>query len=510
MSSSFLIPVLPTQEIKRWENYTINFKPISSIDMMEKAANSFCDWFQSYFNPNNYNLVVLCGNGNNGGDGFAIARILCTKGFEATIFYDKSSQKRSNENNINLKKLPNIDLLTIKDFNEFDSKYLNEQTIIIDAIFGIGLDRPLQDEWLVLIKKINNQLLRHLTISLDIPSGMHSDAKEIWPCIIADITFTFETPKLALLIPETGQYSYQFIIGDIGLLPSFIQQVKPDSFLLTTNYVKSVMKLKSKFAHKGISGKLFQYCGSTQTPGAAILSAKAAYSIGAGYVFCHSIDMLVYNIIAGNPELLPIKRLGKLKEANACLVGCGIGVNKRSKQVFSTMLKKINCNLIIDADGLNILADHTALWEIVPKNTIITPHPKEFDRLFGAHSSTLDRIQTQKRVSSEKQIIIVLKGAHTTITDTNGNIYFNNTGNPGLAKAGSGDVLSGIIGGLLAQRYDPINAAIIGVYVHGKAAEEISNQQHQWSMSPLDLIESVSLALNGIFPIKNFKPHEQI
>jgi len=505
MNSSFLIPLLPIETIRSWESYTIKMDSITSYDLMERAANSFCTWYTEHFPSMQSKIVVICGDGNNGGDGLAISRVLSNKGYQVTVVYDHITEKKSSDNRTNIQKLPKkIDLIKV-DIRDFDFTTIQVNTIIIDSIFGTGLNRPVEGNWLEIIQKINIASQKQLVISVDIPSGLPSDTIENWECIQAAITFTFETPKLTLLLPETGKNSGDIVIRSIGLSPKYLLDIDQKQLFITKNHIKNRLKRKNKFAHKGTSGKMLQFCGSDETPGAAILSAKAAYRMGVGYVYNFNPDKSQGSLYVSLPEILPLVSLKKISSIKSCLIGCGIGVSKTSKQNLIKLLEKRFSSYIIDADALNILATNHSIWEMIPKSSILTPHPLEFDRLFGKHDDTLARIKTQIKVSIERNVIIILKGAHTTISDTEGNIYFNNSGNPGLAKAGSGDVLSGMIGALLAQGYDPLDAALIGVNLHGEAADQASEELHEWSINPSDTIDYISKALDNLHPVKRYK-----
>lgn len=501
MEESRLIPILPTKLIKSWDTYTINNLPISSIDLMERAANTFCSWFTNEYPDLSTKLIIVAGNGNNGGDGLAIARILNFLGYTVFLSTDTNLVNSSSDRALNFNRLPNNDGLTIYSLDqlyELIQSNMKGGTILIDAIFGTGISQPVREPWNSVVDKINKSKDNYTIISIDLPSGLPADSIAHWPCIEADLTFSFETPKLSLLCPENALYSKNFIYKTIGLLPQFLKTIEIDSYFINNSFASSKISKRNKFDHKGTNGAVFEYCGSSEMPGAAILSALSAFRSGAGYVYLYHPHINPSLILPLCPEAIVIPSAEIPSKANVLLAGCGIGNSDGARNSLEKLLDSCKIPIVLDADALNIMANHSKMLNTLPANTILTPHPGEFDRLFGKHNSQLERWKTQKAYSKSKGIIIVLKGAHTSISDTYGNIVFNSTGNPILAKAGSGDVLSGIIAAFIAQGSSPLDAALCGVYVHGLASDIAVKSVHERSLMASELTTYISEALKSI------------
>lgn len=500
MEEISLPPILPAKLIKSWDVYTINKIPISSIDLMERAARVFCTWFTTEYSDLNTKIIIVAGNGNNGGDGLAIARILIFSGYTVLLFIDTNSKNSSPDRTINLHRLPNNDGLvihSIDQLNEILESISVEGTIVIDAIFGTGISQPIRAPWDSVVSNLNKFKVKYKLISIDLPSGLPADTIAQWPCIEADLTFCFETPKLSLLCPENAPYSNGFVYESIGLEKEFLETIEVDRFFLNHAFVSGKLAKRNKFDHKGTNGAVFQYCGSTNMPGAAVLSVLSAFRSGAGYVYLFHPNIISSILLTICPEAIIIENADIPSKANVLLAGCGIGKSSDAIDSLKMLLDSCLLPIVLDADALNILAEHPNMLEALPSNTILTPHPGEFDRLFGKHNSNLDRWTTQKTYSKSKGFIIVLKGAHTSISDPCGNLYFNSTGNPILAKAGSGDVLSGIIAAFLAQGSSPLDAALCGVYIHGLAADIAAKSVHERSLMAAELTTYISDALKS-------------
>lgn len=501
MKNARLTPILPANLIKSWDAYTIKNTPISSTDLMEYAARVFCYWFSKEYTNLNTTIIIVAGDGNNGGDGLAIARILTYSGYSVKLFITANSNKYSEDRILNFERLPKNDGLSIHPIDQLQTKLKSlkqNDSILIDAIFGIGISEPVRAPWDSIITIINEYKEKYTIISVDLPSGLPADIVAHWPCVEADLTFSLEIPKLSLLCSENAYFSKAFVYKSIGLSPEYLDTIEVDQFYLSNTFIQSKINKRNKFDHKGSNGAVFQYCGSTDMPGAAVLSSLSAFRSGAGYVYLYHPNINPSFLLSSCPEAIVIQAADIPPRANVFLGGCGIGSSPVAIKTLKKLIYKCQIPMVLDADALNIIAEHPKILASLPENTIITPHPGEFDRLFGIHNSSLDRWQTQKAYSKSHGLIIVLKGAHTSISVPTGQLFFNSTGNPALAKAGSGDVLAGIIAAFMAQSSSPIDAALCGVFIHGLAADIALQSVHERSLMASELTTFISEALRSI------------
>lgn len=467
--------ILNKLQIQEADRQTIAKEPISSINLMERAAMACMNWIVERYD-HNQSFVFLCGTGSNGGDGLALFRLLIEKGYPCTLYEfqlgkNQQTDYTQNRNRIN-KNL--IHPLTVESLNQISPK-----DIFIDALVGTGLNRAITGKLKHIIQTLNQ--LPNGVLSIDIPSGLFSEFNTNNSCegiVQADHTLSFQMPKLAFLLPEKGGKVGSFYILDIELLPDFINNVKTPYFYLTPKKAKSLYQALKKFDHKGSNGHLLLIAGSKGKIGAAQLSAKAALRSGVGKLSVLTPQCgveILHNtlpeaMIEYNTGIKCISGYYGLKY-NTISIGPGLGTSNKTKDFLNSFFNESTSQMVIDADALNLIAAHPEWMNILPKNSILTPHPKEFERLVGTWKNEEEKLQRLIHFTQEHQIICVLKGAHTAIAFPDGNIWFNSSGNPGMATAGSGDVLTGIIGALLAKGYTPEQAALLGVYVHGRAAD---------------------------------------
>ena len=491
--------IINASQTRAVDQYTIKNNPISSIDLMENAANAFVQAFVRAFDQDELisrKIVVLCGTGNNGGDGFAVCRILKNKGINASAILVKFRETLSQDCLINKNRLENVktldESLPIPDFSHYD--------IIIDAILGSGLSAPVTGFVARVVEAINNA--EKDVYSIDVPSGLPCDSIAESDCIVHTAhVISFQRPKLSFFLPENSAYIKTWEAVDIGLNESFIQEQDSNLFLIDESISQHV-KQRQTHSHKGTYGHALLIAGSFGKMGAAILSAKACLRSGVGLLTC-LVPKCGYEIMQISvPESMcltddTMNTLSTLppeiKIYDSVGIGPGIGKDVLTSKMLEMLLKSNAHPLVLDADAINIISEHNELIEFLPKNTILTPHIKEFDRLAGHSRNTLDRLKKQQLFSTKHSAIIVLKGANTSISSPSGHLYFNTTGNPGMATAGSGDVLTGIIAGLLAQKYDPLSAAIISVYYHGKAGDQGVKYRSHNSLIASDIIEHLNV-----------------
>ncbi len=484
--------ILSTEQTRKADAYTIANEPIKSVDLMERASQAFVDWFTQKFN-NNKRVLIIAGTGNNGGDALAIARLLHKKNYQVQVFLASPQSQETEDYRHNLKRLPSgIHLLTQIEVN---------CDVIIDGIFGSGITRPITGELAVLIDKINGSGKE--IISIDIASGLSPDGTPMEGSIIKPtFTISFQLPKLAFMMPENDAYVGQWNLVDIGLDTTFIKSQKTRYHYLTKREAGYLVKPRLKFSYKGNFGHALIIGGSFGKIGANMLASKACLRAGAGLV-TSLLPTCGYDIMqTAIPEVMCLtsgkKHLTNLEidisTYSALGIGPGIGTNLETLSLLLALIKACKKPLVLDADALNLISQNPELIELVPKGSVLTPHVGEFNRLVGSSANSLERVKKQKTFSVEHKLIIVLKGAHTSIANVDGTVWFNSTGNPGMATAGSGDVLTGIITSLLAQGYNPFDAARLGVYLHGSAGDIASSELGEHSLIASDITERISSA----------------
>lgn len=488
--------IFTAEQIRNWDRFTILNEPVSSIQLMERASEALAGWISE--NCKNYRkFAVFCGSGNNGGDGFAVARILYLKGFDVDVFIKDSRSKFSEDGAVNFKKLRDFSGISVKEFKDMDQNNFDSKTIIIDALFGTGLSRNIEGEYKEIIDQLNER--SNIKISVDIPSGLFTDRISQEDAIVfkADYTLSFQSWKKAFLHPETGPYVGKVIILDIDLSKEYISQTETDDFVIDDAVIDNIFKPRSEFSHKGTYGKVTIAAGSYGKIGAAVLSTRSALKTGTGLTFTLAPDCGYEILQTSCPEAILIKGGENyidhfdIEKDTVAGIGPGLGTDAETQRVFLKFLKEYSKPLVLDADALNIIAQDEASLKLIPENSIITPHPKEFERLFGESDDSYQRLDLAKNKAKELRIYIVLKDHHTQVITPEGRVYYNITGNSGLAKGGSGDILTGIITSLAAQQYSEEQAAILGIWLHGKAADFAAEKHSRESMLPTDVINEL-------------------
>ena len=508
--------ILPVEKIREADAFTIENEPIDSVDLMERAASKVYEWFMKRCKTKEVSVKIFCGIGNNGGDGLALARMLYFSGIIPQVFVVRYSDKMSRDCEINFDRLKEETEVPMYDiFSEDDFPQIYDNDIIIDAIFGSGLNRPIEGFTAELIKYINNS--NAIKIAIDNPSGLilgtqnlrNSESQKSQPPIAnsqqpiakVDYTLSFQFPKLAFMFPEYDAFIGKWEVLDIKLHKDFIDNVETLNFFTTEDVVKPIIRKRTKFSHKGTYGHALLVAGSTGKTGAALLAAEACLRTGVGLLTTHLPKDALLPMQVYLPEAMTsidkssthCTEINDIIPYTAIGVGPGIGKNEDTVTLLKKIIQEATQPLVLDADALNIIADNPTWLSFLPDNTILTPHPKEFDRMFGMTNNSYERLELQRKMSVVHNIIIVQKGAHTAITFPNGTCFFNSTGNPGMATAGSGDVLTGMILSLLAQRYSPQEAALLGVYLHGKAGDMAAEKLGMESMIARDIIGNLEL-----------------
>ena len=495
--------IFPIEQIREADKFTVMHEPVASIDLMERAAKHCVNWIMEHFDLTT-GFKIVCGLGNNGGDGLAIARLLAEKNYTVEVFIINYSDKGSNDFNVNLERLKLISKVNIDEINSsipFQTAFTpGKNDVIIDSLFGSGLNRAVEGLVAQVIDVVNKSFCK--IISIDIPSGLYGDIlNDVNDKIIsADQTLTFQFPKLSFMFPENSNYIGEFTVLDIGLHPAFINQTQTKNYFTTKEDVKSFLKTRNKAAHKGNFGHAMLIAGSYGKMGAAVLSSKACINSGAGLLTVR-IPKCGYEILQTSiPEVMCetdtetnfITEAIRVEKYNAIGIGPGIGTEKETQNVVKMLIQSSSVPLVFDADAINCIAENKTWLSFIPANSIFTPHPKEFERLVGKAKNSIERLEQQREFSIKYNAYVVLKGAHTSISAPNGDIFFNSTGNPGMATAGSGDVLTGIITSLLAQGYNSKQACILGVYLHGLAGDFASHEKTEDSMIASDIINHLS------------------
>lgn len=499
--------VLTATKIREADAYTIEHEPIDSIDLMERAAEQLFRWISERYSIHE-NFLVFVGPGNNGGDGWALASMLWLAGHKSvTVYLLKISDNLSPDSQTNRSRLTKDTKVKVFEVqNKTDFPAIGNADIIIDGLFGSGLSRPLDNLSAELVSYLNGQNSQAV-ISIDIPSGLFSEnnkGNSLENGIHANYTLSFQVPKLAFFFPENDRCLGEWQLLPIGLHPDFLKSVSTPYYYTGFDDVWPRIQVRKKFSHKGSYGHALLIAGSYGMMGAAVLAARSAVRSGVGLLTTH-VPRLGVNILQTVvPEsLLSIDESDllftehpNLEGFSAIAIGPGINQKSNTRKGLLDLLKRVTQPLVIDADALNILSSLENWMELIPENSILTPHPKEFERLFGEYPDSYSRLEAQLSFSEKLKSVIVLKGANTCITVPEGEAYFNSTGNPGMAKGGCGDVLTGIILGLLAQGYSFSDAAIIGVYVHGMAGDMASGEMSETGAIPSDIVDNIGKAFN--------------
>ena len=470
--------IFSTKQIYDADKVTIENQQIKSEELMERAGTQVFDWLNARLKGSQKKIHVFCGLGNNGGDGLVVARHLQEHGYVVLIYIVQYSEKYSQDFLINLDRLKARNIAPIILDANADYPNIENEDIIVDALFGIGLNRD-PTEW---VKKLITYVNRTkaFIVSIDMPSGLFMDRVPTATTVIikANVVLSFQNPKLSFFLPQTGIYAEQWEVVDIGLDTEYLTTTETDYEFVGKNDVLPFYLPRKLFSHKGTYGHALIIGGSFGKIGAVILAAEACLMSGSGLVTAFLPSCGVIPIQTALPEIMVITDgndntiSGIVFDILPSAIGIGVGMGKEqlTQKAFAAFLKVNNAPLVIDADGLNILSEQPDLLQALPPRTILTPHPKELERLIGKWTDDFDKLQKAKAFSVQHNCILIIKGAYSvTIFENKG--YINSTGNPGMATAGSGDVLTGIITGLIAQGYGPLKAAIFGVYLHGRAGD---------------------------------------
>ncbi len=492
-----MLPVYAATDLKKWDHFTIDRLSVSSIELMEKAADACFVWIRTNLNKD-IRFVIFCGNGNNGGDGLVVARKLVEAGCQVYVIQYELTALPSMEYSHNLERLENLGFNGFMPWNYNNiGSILTDNTWFIDALVGYGLNREPDNALASAINLIN--YFKRPTISIDIPSGLYPDQAIHHECVHSDVTLTFQAPKLAQLVASSGKHCGQLVILDIGLSMEFMEEHPPLYWFLEHRDISVKHKPRSPFSYKNQFGHVLLCGGQQGMAGAIALAGHSAIRSGAGLTsLCSTEDnrIILQSLV---PEaMFCLFKDVEWSRYQVVALGPGMGQSANSIDVVSEAMIKAKGHLVLDADALNIISFHK-FQEKIPKGSVLTPHPGEFDKLFGSSLDDFDRIHKARKYSKELEIVLILKGRYTFIACPDGTAYFNPTGNPGLSKGGSGDVLCGMVAAFLAQGYDPVTASKIAVYVHGLSGDLCASQKALESIRPMDLIDAISNGLLQTF-----------
>ncbi len=501
------VKIFSKEQIYEGDRLTSEKQNITSTELMERAGVQIFNWLHIRMQGAPVPIHVFCGIGNNGGDGLVVARHLFTHGYNVKTYIVNCSDKRSKDFLVNYDRIKEATkewptMLTCRE--EFPQ--IHKDDVLIDAVFGIGLNRPV-DEWVT-------QLFMHFraseayTLSVDIASGAFTDKvvdnedSVVW----SNHTLSFQSPKIIFFLPETAKYAVQWEVLDIGIDKEFLFNTETEAILIGKHEVLPMYQPREKFSHKGTYGHALIIGGSYGKIGATLLACRAALSSGAGLVTAF-IPKCGYSILqTAFPETMVITDTNENIitdinfdiKPNVIGLGIGMGTDPKTVVALEKFLKSNKVPLVIDADGLNIISKKKSLLKLLPKESILTPHPNELERLVGKWKDDFDKLGKVKTFSKKHDVIVVIKGANT-ITVYDSKYYINTTGNPGLATAGTGDVLTGIITGIIAQGYDPLQATLFGVYLHGRSADIAIEDLGYQSLIASHVIEALGKAFIDLF-----------
>ncbi len=492
-------------QIKAWDTYTIEHEPVRSIDLMERAAEAVSNVITQRWDKD-IAVVVLAGPGNNGGDALAVARMLTEKGYSVDTYLFNTTGKLSDGCMHNMKLLQNTSRLKkfVEVTTNFEPPHLDQCTIVIDGLFGSGLNKPLSGGFASLVKYVNASPAT--VVSIDVPSGLMTEdnTENIRQNIIrADLTLTIQQRKLAMYLADNESCLGEIQVLDIELSQEFVRRTPSAYYLLEPDDIRNQLRPRSKFSHKGTMGHAMLFAGSYGMAGAAILAARAAMRSGAGKLTVHT--PLCNNDILQTavPEAILQHDRGETyytelvdtADYDAVALGPGLGQNEETAIALMSQIRRTQCPMVLDADALNILSQHRAWLTQLPRELILTPHPAEFDRLAGTTSNgSYDRLAKAREWAEKLGAYIVLKGHYTALCTPDGETIINPTGNAGMATAGSGDVLTGIITAMLARSYSRRTACMLGMYLHGLAGDIAAEKLGEESLIASDIIEMLPKA----------------
>ena len=500
--------IFTSTQIHELDRYTIENEPIPSLDLMERAAKALTQAITEMYSVTTP-VVVFAGPGNNGGDALAVARLMADKNYQVSVYLFNINGNLSPDCAANKQRLQENKRIRqfVEVIEEFNPPVLEANMLVVDGLFGSGLNKPLAGGFASLVKYINSSPAQ--VVAIDIPSGLMTEDNtyNVRANIVrADHTLTLQQVKLSFLFPENQQFVGNLRVLDIRLSEEGMRKLDSQYTIVEENDVRQLMLPRSPYAHKGQMGNALLIAGSYGMAGAAILAARACMRAGVGKVTVNSPKRNLPLLQVAVPEAIVQNSLEETyfaeavdtEDFNALGIGPGLGQSEQTAIAMIAQLRRTQCPIVVDADALNILANHRAWLQQLPQDIIMTPHPKELDRLEGHSADSYERLTKASNLAERLKGYIVLKGHHTAICCPGGHILFNSTGNAGMATAGSGDVLTGIITGLLARGYKPQDACIVGVYLHGLAGDIAAHELGEESLTASDIINCLPRAFKRL------------
>lgn len=499
-----MLKLLTAAQAKEVDAYTILKEPILAVDLMERASKAFVSFFINHFPDRNLTIAVYAGTGNNGGDGLAIARMLHQHGYRSlSVKIARFSRHISNEFEHNRQLLLHngvkvVEIIASSNFPE------EQAAILIDALLGSGLNKPLSAEFARLVAYLND--LKKTIVAVDVPAGFFTEGILDQEALVlkANLVITFQFPAINFLLPESASYMDSWEVVPIGLNEPFLRSLDSPYFWIEEMDIRQMIKRRLPFQHKGSFGHVLVIAGQERTMGAALLTAAASTYAGSGLTTACIPEKGTTALHTYMPEIMLIQRTANVvpeidwQKYQVIAIGPGLGIGPDAEALLSEVLHQFKQPLVLDADALNVLAVKPELWELLPINSVITPHVKEFDRLFGTHASWWSRLETIRHKALEKRIFIILKNRYSILATPEGHIYFNPTGNPAMATGGMGDVLTGIIASFLAQGYPSKEACHLALFVHGKAGDELALPHRLSTVLPSQLTAQLPLTIGKL------------
>lgn len=503
----FVMKILTSTQFKELDKYTIGHEPVSSIDLMERAAKAIAAELKSRWTTAT-RFIVFAGPGNNGGDALAVSRLLCNAGYTVQTYLFNITGRLSDDCLNNKKRLENLaGLMFTEVSSQFSFPEVDAKDVIIDGLFGTGLNKPLDGGYAGLVKRINASPAK--VVSIDIPSGLMSEDNTYnnpSAIVRADLTLTIQLPKLAFFFGENQKYLGEVKPVDIGLSAEGLAAMDCSITVIEPGEVKKILKPRNPFAHKGSMGHALLVSGQYGMGGATILAAKACLRSGVGKLTVHTPDMNNNILQCSVPEAILSHDLSDIRvskaistyDYNALAIGPGLGTHEETAEALRTFIRNHPGEMVLDADALNILGNHPEWIPGIPQDTILTPHPKELENLVGACTDSYDRMAKARELSIKMQLYVIVKGHNSMICTPTGRVIINPTGNAGMATAGSGDVLTGILTALLARGYTANEACQLGTYLHGMAGDIARERLGEESMIASDIIDALPEAFKKL------------
>lgn len=498
-----MIKIFPTIQIKELDAYTIENEPVSSIDLMERASQALAQAIAERWSVETP-FTVFAGPGNNGGDALAVSRLLAERGYRVEVYLFNTKGVLSLDCETNKERLAGVAGV---DFHEITTQFvppvLTAEHVVVDGLFGSGLNKPLNGGFAAVVKYINSSSAT--VVAIDVPSGLmgEDNTYNIQTNIIrADLTLSLQLPKLAFLFAENEPFVGEWQLLDIGLSEEAIDEKETDFALTEHEDMPSMLKPRGKFAHKGSFGRALLIAGSQGMAGASVLAARACLRSGVGLLTVHVPFCNNFIVQTSVPEAMTEVDINDVRfscatdtdDYQAVGIGPGLGKAGDTEAALLEQIESCQTPMVVDADALNLLGEHRSYIGRLPKGSILTPHPKELERLVGKCQNSYERLMKARELARSAGVHIILKGAYSVVITPSGKCRFNPTGNPGMATGGSGDVLTGVVLALLAQGYDAETAAELAVYVHGLAGDIACKKHGAMGMTAGDIVTCLPLA----------------